>query len=228
MTNRALIVAIDQQLHALADPERAIKQQAYMKSAIPYYGVAMPDVRRIARSCHKDNPLGSEEDFESTIRSMWDDVTHREQWYAALTVATAKATKPFRTVDRLPMYKHLIVTGAWWDVVDDAASHLVGPLVSTDRGIVKPLMQEWAVDDDMWLRRTAIICQLGAKADTDVDLLAAAIEQNIDSKEFFLRKAIGWALREYSRTDPSWVNSYVNAHRERLSALSIREATKHL
>lgn len=90
------------------------------------------------------------------------------------------------------------------------------------------LMLEWAVDTDMWKRRSAIICQLGAKAETDLDLLEAAIVPSLGSKEFFLRKAIGWALRQYARTDPAWVARYVAVHETELSPLSRREALKHI
>ena len=89
-------------------------------------------------------------------------------------------------------------------------------------------MREWATDDDRWLRRTAVICQVGAKDRTDLDLLSHAIEANLDDRDFFLRKAIGWALRQHARTDPDWVRAFVAAHDDRLSGLSRREALKHL
>ncbi len=125
------------------------------------------------------------------------------------------------------MYEELIVTGAWWDLVDWVASHRVGPLVRAHPRL-KRTMRAWARDRDLWKRRTAIIHQLGFKAETDTGLLVAAIEPSLDRKEFFLRKAIGWALREYAKTDPAWVVAYVEEHRERLSPLSQREALKNV
>ena len=93
---------------------------------------------------------------------------------------------------------------------------------------MKPLLRTWANDADMWKRRTAILCQLGFKRDTDLDLLYACIEPSLERREFFLRKAIGWALRQYAWTDPKEVRRYVKANRDRLSPLSIREATKNI
>jgi len=126
----------------------------------------------------------------------------------------------------LPLYRKLIVSGAWWDHVDEL-SHRVGELLVLDRPAMTPTLRAWAVDTDIWLRRSAIIAQLGAKQSTDLDLLTYAIEASIGEREFFLRKAIGWALREYARTDPGWVSVFVAEHPD-LSPLSRREALKHL
>src|SRR5258706_12335009 len=109
------------------------------------------------------------------------------------------------------MYEELIVTGAWWDHVDHAAKHLVGALLRAYPGPMRRTMLDWSRSDDLWKRRTAIICQLGFKADTDLELLYACIEPALDSKEFFLRKAIGWALPEYAWPDPRQVVRSVDA-----------------
>ena len=122
----------------------------------------------------------------------------------------------------------MLTTGAWWDVVDDVAAHLVGPLLLEHHSTVEPAVRSWATDEDRWLRRTSVIAQLGAKDRTDLDLLTHAIERNLDDCDFFLRKAIGWALRQHAHTDPDWVRSFVAAHDDRISGLSRREALKHL
>ena len=129
---------------------------------------------------------------------------------------------------RLPLYRRLIVEGAWWDLVDDVAIKLVGGALEAERHLVTPVVRAWITDTDMWLRRTSIICQVGHKAVTDTDLLADACVPNMADTEFFIRKAIGWALRDYARTDPEWVRDFVDAHRADMAGLSIREATKHL
>jgi 3-methyladenine DNA glycosylase AlkD len=121
----------------------------------------------------------------------------------------------------------MIVTGAWWDHVD-AVSHLVGAVLLAHPAELGPLLREWSTDTDRWLRRTSIICQLGFKARTDTDLLATVITANVSDREFFVRKAIGWALRDFARTDPDWVRQFVSAHVAELSPLSRREALKHL
>ena len=131
------------------------------------------------------------------------------------------------------MIEEMIVTGAWWDHVDALAGNHMGLMLANDPDTIRPVLWEWATDDmdrggAMWRRRTAIICQLKFKDSTDLDLLFHAIEASIDSSEFFLRKAIGWALREYAKTDPDEVLAFVERHEEQLSGLSKREALKHL
>ena len=122
----------------------------------------------------------------------------------------------------------MIVTGAWWDLVDEIATHRVGAILRAYPKEVRPIMLRWSKDNDMWKRRTSIICQTRSKEKADVTLLHACIEPSIDSKEFFLRKAIGWALREHARTDPRGVARWVRENEHRLSGLSKREALKHL
>jgi 3-methyladenine DNA glycosylase AlkD len=124
-------------------------------------------------------------------------------------------------------------TGAWWDVVDEIASHLVGQVLLDHRAATTPVMDDWAVDaDSLWVRRTAMLAQLRHADRTDTDLLARVLTANLDDtaygREFFVRKALGWALRQHARTDPVWVRTFVRTHADRLSGLSRREALKHL
>jgi 3-methyladenine DNA glycosylase AlkD len=119
------------------------------------------------------------------------------------------------------------VTGAWWDLVDELA-HAVGAVLRAVGPPAASVVREWSRDEDLWLRRVAILSQLGARARTDPVLLADCIAPNLADRAFFIRKAIGWALRDYARTDPAWVAAFVLAAGDRLSPLSRREATKHL
>jgi 3-methyladenine DNA glycosylase AlkD len=112
--------------------------------------------------------------------------------------------------------------------VDDIAQHLVAAVLAAHRDAATPVVRRWAVGENLWLRRTAVLCQTPFGSDTDLDLLTFAIEQNVDDPSFWLRKAIGWALRQHARTDAVWVRSYVDSLGDRLSVLSRREATKHL
>jgi 3-methyladenine DNA glycosylase AlkD len=122
----------------------------------------------------------------------------------------------------------MIVDGAWWDHVDAIVTQRFWPILQSDRDAMKTAMLAWSRDDNMWKRRSAILCQIKAKAATDLDFLYACIEPNLDSTEFFLRKAIGWALRQYAWTDPAEVKRYVAANETRLSGLSRREALKNI
>ena len=128
----------------------------------------------------------------------------------------------------MKVYEELIVSGAWWDYVDDIASHRVGPILRDYPAPMRRKMLSWSRSADMWKRRTAIICQLGFKEQTDLGLLYACIEPSLSSREFFLRKAIGWALRQHAWTDPSEISRYVRRNGARLSPLSIREALKNV
>ena len=202
--------------------------QAYMKSALPFHGVSSPDFRVIMRDVLATHPLPDRATWLATVLALWDDAGHREERYAALTVAKDRRYAGHPDPDVLALYRHLVVTGAWWDLVDDVATHLVGPLLLEHPGRVRPTVASWATEEDRWLRRTAVICQVGAKDRTDVPLLTTAVEANLDDRDFFLRKAIGWALREHARTDPAWVRAFVELHGDQLSNLSRREALKHL
>jgi 3-methyladenine DNA glycosylase AlkD len=226
--DRALVEDVRARLGAAGDPAKAPVMQAYMKSALPYYGVASPQARVVFREVLAAHPMPDRESWLATVLALWDEATHREEWYAALAVVRDRRYADYRDTDTLPLYRHLLTTGAWWDVVDDVATHLVGPLLVDHPEVVGPVLREWAVDDDRWLRRTAVIAQLGAGDRTDLGLLAFAAEANLDDRDFFLRKAIGWALRQYARTDPDWVRAFVAAHDDRISGLSRREALKHL
>jgi 3-methyladenine DNA glycosylase AlkD len=156
---------------------------------------------------------------------MRDDARYREHRYAATALCDSDSARRLRSPVLLPLYRDLIVAGAWWDHVDELA-HRVGELLAGWPTETRPELRRWIVADDRWLRRNAIIAQLGRKRETDVSLLTEAIEANAGERDFFLRKAIGWALREYARTDPQWVREFVAAHE--LSPLSRREALKHL
>ena len=214
------------------DPDRAPQMQAYMKSALPFRGVPSTPLRRLCREAITAHPLPDRAAWESAVRRLWDEAGYREERYAALAVAGNRAYRPHRDPGSLDLYRHLVVTGAWWDLVDTIAAQHLGEMLGRFPDEVAPVMRGWAVEDDLWLRRTAILCQLKAKQDTDTDLLRYALEHNLEDslhgKEFFIRKAVGWSLREHAKTDPAWVKEFVAAHEDRLSGLSRREATKHL
>jgi 3-methyladenine DNA glycosylase AlkD len=228
VADRTLIDAIRNALGAAADPEVAIKQQAYMKSAMPYFGLPSPRFKAELRPLLRDWRPASREQWEGTVRTLWDEAGHREEWYAAIAVARHRRAREWLDVRSLPLWRHLVVTGAWWDVVDEVASHLVGDVLASHRAEATPTVRAWATDEDLWLRRTAVICQINHRDRTDRELLRHSIEANVDDPSFWLRKAIGWALRQQARTDADWVRAEVDRLGDRLSGLSRREALKHL
>lgn len=223
-----LLLALRARLAALGDPERARGAQAYMKSAMPFHGVGAVPLRAACRELFAPLAPRNAAAFRRDVLGLFRGAGYREEAYAAVELARVKRFAPFRDLDFLPACEEMVVTGAWWDVVDAVAPHLIGELLAREPRAMRREMLAWARCDDLWKRRAAILCQLGFKARTDVTLLHACIEPSLDSKEFFLRKAIGWALRQHARTDPEGVRRYVAESAGRLSALSQREATKHL
>lgn len=227
-SDRRLLLTVRAALVAAADPKRAPAMQAYMKSRMPYHGVPMPSVRSICREAFRGVVFASRPAWERAVRDVWDGAKWREEWYAAIALSGVRAAREYQTPESLPLYEHMIVTGAWWDVVDELATHRVGPLLRAHPGPLRREMLAWSKCDDMWKRRTSIICQARSGKETDVKLLYACIEPSVSSKEFFLRKAIGWALRELARFEPNEVARYVRENEARLSGLSKREALKHV
>lgn len=202
--------------------------QAYMKSTMAYHGVPTPLLRQICKELFADIQFESAADWQAQVLDLWRNARFREERYAAMGLAGHKQARDFQTPAAMKMYEELIVTGAWWDYVDDIASHRVGPILRDHPVPMRRKLLSWSTSKDMWKRRTSIICQLGFKEATDLDLLYACIEPSLGSREFFLQKAIGWALRQYAWTDGAEVKRYVRLNNTRLSALSRREAMKNL
>ncbi|SFQ68028.1 3-methyladenine DNA glycosylase AlkD [Amycolatopsis arida] len=224
---RELVRAVRAGLAELTDPVRAERMRRYMKSAMPFRGVPAPERRRLARRLFQEHPLSDVDEWLRAVRELWHGAAFREERYVAVDLTGHRAYAGWQTAELVPLYEELIVTGAWWDFVDEIAVQRIGPILRADPASVTPVLRRWAGDEDRWKRRTAVICQLTSAEATDLDLLVHAVTASARDPDFFLRKGIGWALRQYARTDPGWVRSFVAEHPE-LSALSRREALKHL
>lgn len=225
MANAELTSAIRSRLRQAADPARAAGAQAYLKSEMPSLGVRVPEVRRIVRAAAKELPPGSLQELQSAVLELWRGAGWREERYAAIDLTGLRLAAG--ELSMLPLYEEIIRTGAWWDLVDGVSHRLCG-LLQTHRGDMTPALIRWSTDADFWIRRAAITAQLGAKSATDPALLAAVIEPNLADPEFFIRKAIGWALRDYAATDPDWVRDFAARHGEAMSPLSRREALRKI
>lgn len=228
----ALVDGVRAAIGSAGDAERAETQQRYMKSAMPYRGITSPQLRALLRPELRAHPPTDRATWEASVRELWDGAQFREERYAALAVARHRAARGWLDPDALPMLHHLVVTGAWWDLVDETAAHLVGPVLLEHRAKVTPVMDRWAQADNLWVRRTAILSQLTHKEATDAALLERCVLTNLEGSpyghEFFVRKALGWALREHAKTDPAWVLDLVDRESRRMSWLTRREAMKHL
>lgn len=225
MVNRELLEAVRSQLRDIGDPVRAAGAQAYMKSAIPSLGVRVPEVRRLAAGAVVRYPFDSAEQVRDTVLELWRTAGFREERYAAIDLTAGRLVAT--DLQMLPVYEEIIRDGAWWDFADGVAGRIC-TLLQANRQEMTAVILGWSTDPDFWIRRASLTAQLKAKANTDPELLRRVIEVNLADPEFFIRKAIGWALREYAKTAPDWVAEFVARHQGSISPLSRREALKNL
>ncbi len=212
-------------LSAVADSEKAADMARYMKSSVPFYGVQKPGRERVLRELKVALPPADSGEYVAAVLGLWGQ-PHREEKY--LAIGYAKTFKEFITVDHLDLFERLIREGAWWDLVDDIAIRLVGSVLLAEPDTVGTVMDSWVTDPDMWIRRSAIISQLKHKGSTNEERLFSYCLDRASETEFFIRKAIGWALREYAKTAPDAVARFLVEHGSVWSGLTFREAAKHL
>ncbi len=222
---KELIAFVQRELKDRSDPRKAAVMAAYMKTSMPFYGVAKPDRDPIHREIKKRFPISNRKEYERAVLGLWR-LPHREEKYFAVDVA--RMGRDFIVPRSLPLYRRLIEEGAWWDLVDEVAAHLVGAILLHHRDEVAPTMDRWIADDDMWIRRAAIISQLTHKDKTDHARLFRYSLAQAGEKDFFIRKAIGWALRQYAYSEPDRVRDFIIKNRNRLSPLTYREAARVL
>lgn len=225
--NHAFVRRIRRELRAAADPTKSGPMQSYMKSEMPFYGVPTPVHRKLCRDLLRARRFEDAGEWRDTVLALWRGARYREERYCAIHLAGHRNHCGFRNWGALPIWEEIIVTGAWWDYVDSVSRFLAELLESTPRAMTRR-MQVWSRSENLWKRRSSIICQLGRKENTDLDLLYANILENVGDGEFFIRKAIGWALREYAWTDPGEIERFVRAHGSELAPLSRREALKNI
>lgn len=199
-----------------------------MKSEMPFLGVQSAGLRRACRKVFPAHPLESFEDWRGTVLELWHSARYREERYAAIELTGHRAYRRFQMMKALPMYAAMVSSGAWWDVVDPIATQRLGALHGRYPRSMATKMRAWSRSRDIWRRRSAIISQLKLKGETDSGLLFDCIRPSMSSSEFFLRKGIGWALREHAKSFPEEVLDFVRRHASELSGLSKREALKHL
>jgi 3-methyladenine DNA glycosylase AlkD len=206
------------------DPERAGPAAAYMRDRFPFLGLAAPVQRSLARTVVAGLAPPTEEQLHEIVLGCWA-LPEREYQYFACDYLRAHAGIPGPGF--LATARALITTKSWWDTIDPLATRCVGTLV-TRHPELRTDMDAWAGDDNLWLVRSAILHQLHFGTATDTDRLFGYCTRQAGHPDFFVRKAIGWALRQYARTDPGAVRAYLAEHGSELSPLSVREAAKHL
>ena len=205
------------------NPEQAGPMGKYMKDLFPFLGIKTPERKALTKTFFQQTNLLKEPFSEEFVISLWE-LPEREYQYIALDYLS-KLSKQLGK-HQIELLEQLLITKSWWDTVDMIAQHLVGKIAAQYKEIIPEVIEAWAISDNMWLRRTALLFQLKYKEATDEGLLYRYIVANADSKEFFIQKAIGWALREYSKTNPDSVKQFISKHT--LANLSIREGSKYL
>ncbi|MEO6142480.1 MAG: DNA alkylation repair protein [Dermatophilaceae bacterium] len=229
-----VVAAVCRELEQAGDPDRAKAQQAYLKSAMPFRGIGAPQLKATLRPLLADPAyqLVDRDEWEATIRGLWDGARFREERYAAMAIAGYRSYRQWaRDRSAMPLYRHLVESGAWWDFVDEIASHRIGSVLRAHPEPEAERIRSWATEGNLWVRRAAILSQLSSKDRTDRQLLLDCITPNLADREFFIRKAIGWSLRQYAHSGTvagDWVRDSVHALGPQMSALSRREALKHL
>jgi 3-methyladenine DNA glycosylase AlkD len=203
--------------------EKASQMKKYMKNHFEFIGIPSPERKELAKHFLKENGTPSIEELQEVVNALWE-IPEREFQYFALTILDKKK-KDLKKED-LPLLETLIQKKSWWDTIDAIAPNYVGIILKNDPTVIEHYVSKWIQSNNMWLQRSAILFQLKYKADTDEKLLFHIILLLSHSPEFFIRKAIGWALREYSKTNAAAVEDFVQQYEKELSNLSKREALK--
>lgn len=201
---------------------QSLSMSAYMRNQFQFLGIPTPLRKKLCKEYFKSAKKEGLLDWQF-INLCWDN-PFRELQYVAMDYLASM--QKFLTQNDIPNIKLLAISKSWWDTID-GLDRIVGNIALLYPE-VKSILLEWSVDENIWLRRIAIDHQLLRKEKTDTELLAKIIINNFGSSEFFINKAIGWSLRDYSKTNPEWVKSFLNTHQSALAPLSIREASKYL
>ena len=218
---RIVLNELQEVLPRLRNPEVAFGAQAYMKDISPFIGVRAPERRKIAKELAKKVPMPSSDELGQTARALWK-LTEREYQYLAcdlIEIFIECADKKFLAEH----VEYLISHKSWWDTVDLLGSVAVSPLTLQYPSVT--LMRKWSKSSNIWLNRAAIQHQRGRKSETDIPLLLEILDYHSNQSEFFVAKAIGWALRDLSRINNLEVKKFLKEHPE-LDKVAVREALK--
>jgi len=204
------------------DDERGAKMSAYMRNLFPFLGIQKPRLKELEKMFLQELKKKDQIDWDF-INACWGK-NYREAQYIALDYLKTKAKK--LADEDLPKLKQLIMTKSWWDTID-AIDEYVGEIVLRNPELEKEMIA-WSKSDNLWVRRVSIDFQQKYKGKTNTDLLETVVVNNLGSNEFFIDKAIGWSLREYSKINSAWVGDFIKRHESKLAKLSIKEASKYL
>ncbi len=218
------VLSLKKTLEQNANPAQAVPMKKYMRDQFEYLGIKTPQMAALKKEFISQHGLPPLKDLDQIARDLWS-LPQREFQYAA-TSFIGRLEKQLEA-DFISTLEYLIVTKSWWDTVDTLAGHTVGTHFKRFPKVKAKYLKKWRRSENFWLRRTTLLFQLGYKEETDFDLLCDLIKENLGSDEFFINKAIGWALRQYAWTNPAPVKKFVKETKE-LNPLSRREALKNI
>jgi 3-methyladenine DNA glycosylase AlkD len=225
-----LVGAIRAGLAALVDPARAAPMQAYMKSAMPFLGVPTPQRRAVMKACCHGRECADGAALHAAMAALWRQARFREERYAALDLLHLPRHRKLLDLSHLPLLQEMLQTDSWWDFNDEISGNALQLLLQRHPETLKPLLRQWARGDDLWLRRAAMLCQRRMKSGFDAvllyDCILPSLIGNPCADEFFIRKGMGWALRERAYQSPDEVRAFCREYSDRLSPLTKREALR--
>jgi 3-methyladenine DNA glycosylase AlkD len=206
-----------------ANPAQAVPMKKYMRDQFEFLGIKTPQNAALQTEFFKDHGFPAVAELDSVLRDLWALPQREFQYVAVGLLSKFQKQIPASSIKTI---EYLLVTKSWWDTVDSIAGGTVGVHFRRFPEVREKYLAKWRASENFWLRRTAILFQLNYNKETNFDLLCEIIRENLDSKEFFINKAIGWSLRQYARIDPNAVKKFVKS--TPLHPLSRREAMKHL
>jgi len=210
-------------MRAAANPKVAQQQENYLLSKFVCLGLKTGPRRAILKEYIAEYGHPEHHEWNAVIDTLWQH-PEREFHHFGMDLLIAKAKHA--TPEDLPLFEKMVLMHSWWDTVDMIAYKLIGPLLQRHSTLISPTIAKWMKSDELWLWRTCLLFQLRYKEKTDTSLFANTILQLANEQDFFIRKGIGWALREYSKTNPEWVKGFVANHLDKLSPLSKKEALR--
>jgi len=213
------------ELMALSHPSYSEKMSAYMKYKFPFYGVQAPARKEVVKRIWQTEKRAITQNIRPLALALWKK---NEREFQMITLDLLMKCKKEFSINDLSFVEKLITTKSWWDTVDFLAATIIGHILKSDRVLARKTAEKYMSSDNLWLKRTALIFQLKYKESVDEKLLFDMINETIGSKEFFINKASGWALRQYSKFNPTIVGEYIENNRSKLAPLTIREGSKYL
>jgi 3-methyladenine DNA glycosylase AlkD len=217
------IIPVSKAFRSVADPDKAFHMEAYMRHQFPFFGIKTPERRLICKTHMKSTTLLTEKELVIVVKELWNMPEREYQYFGQELIGFHKKAWTKKVIR---LIEYCIIHKSWWDTVDALNTVGAGPYFENYPEEILSITGRWNASDNIWLNRSSLLFQKSYKKHLDTKLLSEYITRLSDSKEFFIQKAIGWMMREYAKTNPSWVKDFI--HKNKIAPLSKREALKNL